>query len=263
MNLRDLLAIEHQPTTQMQMCRVAPLKLRILICWPSLQEETWLPSRLSTIVNVCIHCQAGCSQRQWWWFLPTQHIAFAEVIAFLEDMKSDEDTWGCPSFCSRSQNNLCNRWYWSPLHFYWDRLVHLAPCSQEADTHLLLHVADAVHKVTIHSYCCGFIQQDSCWWAVSCLWSWVKVLLIHIMVAAMVPMQCLTLTLLLAETLYLLLVTWKSFPEVTESDASYPCQGRSAEVSKESMSLLELGTATHELLLECKFAVVNRIIVLY
>ena len=122
-------------------------------------------------------------------------------------------------------------------------LARLAPCSQkEADTRLLLHVADAVQKgckkVTIRTVdtdvvvlaVASFskIAPDELWVAFG-VGSRFRYIAIHKMVTTMNPTQCLTLPVFHAFTgcdtvssfagrgKKTAWVTWKSFPEVTDA----------------------------------------------
>ena len=141
-------------------------------------------------------------------------------------------------------------------------LARLAPCSQEeADTLLLLHAADAVHKgcmkVTIRTVdtdvvvlaVASFskIATDELWLAFGVGSSFRYP--IHEMAASMNPAQCLALSVFHAftgcDTVFAFAgrgkktawATWKSFPEVT--DAFIELLGMSNELSEESMLLLE------------------------
>ncbi len=142
-------------------------------------------------------------------------------------------------------------------------LARLAPCSQEeADTRLLLHAADAVHKgcmkVTIRTVdtdvvvlaVASFskIATDELWLAFG-VGSSFRYIPIHEMAASMNPAQCLALPVFHAFTgcdtvsaftgrgKKTAWATWKSFPEVT--DAFIELLGMSNELSEESMLLLE------------------------
>ena len=90
-------------------------------------------------------------------------------VVFFPDMRSHL------SDCRTGQGTVCNRWNWSPL--FSSCVACLAPCLQEeADTRLLLHVADAVQKgckkVTIRT-----VDKDVVVLAVGCLWCWASLCL--------------------------------------------------------------------------------------
>jgi hypothetical protein len=142
-------------------------------------------------------------------------------------------------------------------------LTHLAPCShEEADTRMLLHVADAVQKgcrkVTIRTVdtdvvvlaVASFskIAPDELWVAFG-VGSSFRYIPIHEVVAAMNPTNCLTLPVMHAFTgcdtvsafagrgKKTAWGTWKSFPEVNVAFNELLRMPR--EVSEESMLLLE------------------------
>jgi len=148
----------------------------------------------------------------------------------------------------------------SPAESY---LASVAPCShEEADTRLLLHVADAVQKgckkVTIRTVdtdvvilaVASFskIAPDELWIAFG-VGSSFRYIAVHEMVAAMNQTQCLTLPVFHAFTgcdtvsafagrgKKTAWETWKSFPEV--NDAFSELLTMPSEVSERSMSLLE------------------------
>lgn len=142
-------------------------------------------------------------------------------------------------------------------------LACLAPCShEEADTRLLLHVADAVQKgckkVTIRTVdtdvvvlaVASFnkIAPDELWVAFGSGSSF-RYIAVHQMVATMNPTQCLTLPVFHAFTgcdtvsafagrgKRTAWETWKSFPEVNDAFLELLCMP--SEVSEESRLLLE------------------------
>lgn len=142
-------------------------------------------------------------------------------------------------------------------------LTNLAPCSQEeADTYLLLHVADAVQKrnkkvtiravdtdvVVVAASSFSKINPDELWVALG-TGSRFRYIAIHELVVTMNPRQCFTLPVFHAltgcETVSAFAgrgkktawETWKVFPEVTvafEEPLHMP-----ADVSVEAMALLE------------------------
>ena len=142
-------------------------------------------------------------------------------------------------------------------------LAHLDPCSQEeADTRLLLHVADAVQKgcrkvtiltvdtdvVVLAVASFSKIAPDELWVAFG-VKSRFRYIAIHEMVATMTQTQCLTLPVFHAFTRCDTVsafagrgkktawVTWKSFLEVTSAFNELLCMP--SEVSEGSMLLLE------------------------
>ena len=142
-------------------------------------------------------------------------------------------------------------------------LSQLAPCSQEeADTRLLLHVADAVQKgckkVTIRTVDTDVVvlavasfsktTADELWIAFG-VGSSFRYIAVHEIVATMSPTQCLTLPVFHAFTgcdtvssfggrgKKIAWDTWKSFPEVNDAFSELLCMP--SEVSEGSMLLLE------------------------
>ena len=142
-------------------------------------------------------------------------------------------------------------------------LAGLAPCShEEADTRLLLHVADAVQKgckkVTIRTVDTDVVvlavasfskaAPDELWIAFG-VGSSFRYIAVHEMVATMSPTQCMTLPVFHAFTgcgtvsafagrgKKTAWETWKSFPEVNDAFSELLCMP--SEVSERSMLLLE------------------------
>ena len=180
----------------------------------------------------------------------------SELFGFLsQETTRHPQYYGKELYATHGSDVLC-----SPAEL---DLTNLAPCShEEADTRLLLHVADAVLKgrkkvairtvdtdvlvVAVASF--DKIKPDELWVTLG-TGSNLHCIAVHELVATMDPRWCSSLPIFHALTgcdtvsafcgrgKKMAWETWKSFPEVT--DAFIELQGMQPDISEESMSLLE------------------------